>query len=1059
MKNKKKIKNKKINWDSLIPISGLNPQFFPSKDDVAIAAFNNMQGNADVGEACFENLEENLDSLTEAAFNDTNVQSAIKACFSSNVTKIMNNLKNSNNPKIQNIEKISDIENKDGYLNGAVLNPKTVDLLFVSNVSGQKDVEAKITQTIIHHVFCVHPRNKDEENAFNTITVYMTLQDHTALHNKIAKAMTEKALSNEEIKQDAQDYINTIKNLNNALLKAESPAEAADKFWRKVEAKAWFIRKVWSSEIITDLNNYKNLIAVSDLKEYLSLHPDYIKFEDGKPININGIPYYVIIDDVNNTHINDLNRYVKGNELTDFPETLKPYFIAAVKADDKKDAVTDFDAFLNLFGTLQESLKPSINDFKELSKAEMQKILTFDLSNNIPDNKDEFNSKIADGNAFWLLAKQYAKKYPETASYSSDTYKLKNRLDNTSYYQDKLKQDIIQNYIDFILNQHSRLLFDSKILIKNKFVIDKASGYYLIPTADVIIRVDGNDYLLNAEKTKINLEHIIALINDDKIIPCENITLDTHFLDSNNNPVDGITFSPKYSSITSILKKPDCDVDSIVKIIIDRNVSASSSLNDILENAGLKNIKTVEFAKDSLTNNTSFQNLKCDKIDLTSSTINNLSDNTFIGLDCPEIIIPDSIVSIGDNCFLNSKIKSIFIPETVNILGLNCFKNCRDLQVNFEAAENELSEGIKNSNWGKQYVRAIKYNCVEKALENLAEALFDDLPDDVINNDFGDFLTSTTEYIVYKMTDRENIAELRDYLASSGNLSYQDIDLLLPSKVPAYFIEHRNDISKSIVIEKPVAVETVNGESRLNNVFYNQKNVFDTIIFDADISFFTKLRKELDDRAITKNTSIDDDKYYVSCDIKELSRYCGWNKKLFIILNFIERNQLASVLDFLDIEYPQFKNYIPEIKNYLCSDEGIKILKNHNITESEITKAFEEVNDLHNILSQAALLSATESMCDHLKNYIHNIIKNSKSMKHCKIDFTDNTFKMNIIDLYVEIISGILDEEVVYNLMRDKLSNILKSVDVDDIFFDYKYNIDKNIFLNNLDNILTNYYN
>lgn len=1059
MKNKNKTKNKKINWDSLIPISGLNPQFFPSKDDVAIAAFNNMQGNADVGEACFENLEENLDFLTEAAFNDTNAQSAIKACFSSNVTKIMDNLKNSKNSKIENIEKISDIENKDGYLNGAILNPKTVDLLFASNIPGQKDAEAKITQTIMHHVFCIHPKNKDEENAFNTITVYMTLQDHTALHNKIAKAMTDKALSNEEINQDAQDYINTIKNLNNALLKAESPAEAADKFWRKVEAKAWFIRKVWSSEIITDLNNYKNLIAVSDLKEYLSLHPDYVKFENGKPININAIPYYVIIDDFNNNHINDLNRYVKGNELTAFPQSLKPYFIAAVKADDKKDAVTDFDAFLNLFGALEESLKPSINDFKELSKAEMQKILTFDLSNNIPDNTDEFNSKTVDAQAFWLLAKQYAKKYPETANYSSDIYKLKSRLDNTSYYQDKLKQDIIQSYIDFILNQHPRLLFDSKILIKNNFVADKVTGYYLIPTTDVIVRVDGEDYVLKAYKTKINLEYIISLINDDNITPCKNITLDKHFLDSNNNPVDGITFITKYASITNIIKKPDCDVNSIVKVIIDTSVSASDSLNDILENAGLKNIKTIEFAKDSLLNTESFHNLKCYKVDLSASTIDSLLENTFIGLDCPEIIIPDSITSIGNNCFLNSKIKSIFIPESVKTLGLDCFKNCKDLQVNFEVAENELPKGIKDSNWGKRYVHAIKYNCAEKALEKLAEALFDKLPNDVINNDFGTFVSSNTEYLIYKMVDEETIDELRDYLASSGELKYQDIDALLPRSVPAYFIENRKDICKSLVIPESRVVKTINGILHLDEVFYNQKNLFDTIIFDADISFFTKLRKELDVRGITKNTAIDDPKYYISCDIKPLSQYSSWNKKLFIVLNFIEKNQIASASDFLDIEYPQFKDYISEIDNYLFSNEGIKILEKHNITKSEITKALEEVNDLHNILSQATLLSATENISDHIKNYIHNIIKNSSLMKNCEIDFTDNNFKMNIVDLYAQTLSDTLDKDLVYTLMKDRLYGILKSIDVDDIFVDYKYNIDKNIFLSNLDNILTNYYN
>ena len=1079
-------KKKKNSWDSVLPRSGLNPGFLPDKGQAGVDSFNAMQGSGDVGEACFEDL----DLLDEASGFPRTANQAISSVFSSNSRDVM--AKRSGAIINSDISKILNLSIVD-YLPDSELNPQTDDLVDTSNNWGSRDKEAQITQKVKHRILGVHPRNKSDETVLTLLSEYLPLRDNTELYNTAFNEIKNKALEDNNIKEIYDKYyagLYSQDGLAEALRANTSALKRRDILGRVKELKAWFIRACWEVDSIFDLSDNYSTVLTKALGDYCVRHNDFVVDNYGSNlILIDNKPFRLVINDISNIQLRRLN--LIGNKLVGYPKSMAIDFVCAL-SEDGSESYANFDEFSAAYPKLllNESLKEAKEEFKKISFNDLRKYLENNLSKEYIS--DEIIAQIIERYLTPELNKElFGDRYLSSAD--------KGKVIWSSPRASKLKQLILAQYVRYLLSQSDYR--DIEILSKANPSFDEFDLKYKLKPEDVIIRyVDkDDDYEIDLKRDQpINIEDIYKAVKDKKII---NLSVrDPHFLDASGNIVPGVKFVygpkgsyDKTSCIINILTTSSCDVGSIYKVLVDRQIKDSKlSLGKMLKNNKIDNVDTIEIIGNIL-NPETFTSLKCNKVSFNHFTAKYFDRGCFKYLDCPTIEIPPSVVTLSESCFAYSEMTSIFIPATVLNIGDKCFEGCYKLTVNFEVDKSELDKSRSkystakysgyNTKWGKTDVAKITYNNAV-TLESLTEE--DD--DDFVTDDFGSKIAENNTYRVYKLETKEHCNKLIEYLKNAGlddnkliNLTSGIISDVGSWGYVRYFIENKKDLADSKIYkaENSVIRSLVDKDGNyrdlyLKDALVNDEDLRDVTLFNNYFDKTADLREILKSIGITKETPFDDKKYYIDSYIESPSVYNQTENLLKVFLKYIDNGDYSAAFELADIPYPEFDAFKDVVKKALSSAKGKKILQDNNIDETDAINAVDGFGELHDIIKYSAMKTLLDTIVYNVKEFISkrsSIDSFYNSGAHVDVDFNKNKARLHLLDLYrykPEINKNNLFD-IAYDYIEDRITKSMSNTKVYARGSSYSdssinnnqepYSLNQKSFLNNLEDNIKYYYN
>lgn len=1085
-------KNKKNKYDSILPRVGLNPAILPDKGPNAWSSFNSMNTPS----SDFGGMMEELNALSEAAFNDKDPSTAITSCFSSNTIKIMEKC-----GKIINSDdsKILDFKNYN-YL-PSELNPSTQDLCFYSNPSGRNDPEARNERAVIHCVFGVHPTRNKDKNVLYEITVPIPLQYHTKLHNNVFKLIAEKAYKNTDAKKAAKKYIEGLKTINAELattispqsettsLQSEttssrykniSPKKAADLFWRKVELKAWFIREIWSLDSIFDLRKEHNKDLADTLRDYIVSSPALILNKLNNYFKLGDKYFAIILNSIGDNQLNTVDR-VGLNDL------LRDDFICAIEVDPKtgkpgKEQYTDFNSFINKYGkylSVNQSINEDDNE-KEFRKIDLKKYIEHNLA-----KKHLVSSKSSEANKNDSMAYSYQTLKSIISRYLTADIRKKIWGDRYLYEDEvfremwrapfgselyKIKQKSIAEFVRYLITYANDKL---TIYVTSDPIYDENDGLYKVRIGDIILAAKEGSarYEIDDNRNRIiPIEDIFDYIRNKKYINLQ--VSDYHFLDSSGNIVPGVKFQfNSNNEIVDILTLASCEREKVYKIIVDAHIVylSSISLGSMQRKAGLNNVDTIEIIGNILRPN-SFSSVSCNKVIFTNFTSSYIPTNCFARMKCSTFNIPESVNSLHDGAFKYSSLNSIFIPESVIYIGKSCFEGCYSLTINFEITKAELPTGRSlyanhkysglNGKWGKTDVKKITYgNPV--MLEGLLKE-----DDDFIDDTVGEIILDSPNWLVYMMSDTDQAKGMHQNLIDTGTIPNM-VDNMLSYSSDAYRVLRDNHsiymaINKkeenSFIIYNPMYKsvlifdkDTPWGQHiSLSKLFSEDKlkEVRDLFIFDNRVKGFDNLKDILSKQGITKDTPLDDKKYFLKGFVYPASSYASDNSLLKVITKTLEAGDFETALDLCGIKYPEYSDFESKVNNILDSDEGKQILEKNKLSDRE----------LKDIIKNVTIATLVDTKVNDIKDYINN---KSKESGLSTTNFEKGIAKVHILELFdtfkdtdANNIEDRLDQYIDRKANR-VLSTISRESMVNNLS---KYTLNKKQFLNNLENEL-NYYN
>ena len=85
---------------------------------------------------------------------------------------------------------------------------------------------------------------------------------------------------------------------------------------------------------------------------------------------------------------------------------------------------------------------------------------------------------------------------------------------------------------------------------------------------------------------------------------------------------------------------------------------------------------------DTVTEIQSFAFLNCDNLDdvVMSKNIEKIGERAFLGPNCYEINLPDTLKELGDGAFSNCKFTELIIPRNIKVIPKGTFNTCKQLQ-------------------------------------------------------------------------------------------------------------------------------------------------------------------------------------------------------------------------------------------------------------------------------------------------------------------------------------------------------------------------------------------
>lgn len=1063
-------KNKKNKYDSILPRVGLNPAILPDKGLNAWSSFNSM--NTPSGD--FGGMMEELNALSEAAFNDKNPLSAIRSCFSDNTIKVMDRsgeIINSDDSKILDFENYNYLPSE--------LNPSTQDLCFYSNPSGRNDPEARNERAIIHHIFGVHPTRNKDKNVLYEITVPIPLQYHTKLHNDVFKLIAEKAYNNTDAKDAAEKYIDGIKKINEKLAEAKSAQEAGNLFWRKVELKAWFIRKIWSLDSIFDLRKEYNKDLADTLRDYIISSPAVVLNKLNNYFKLGDKYFAIILNSIGDNQLNTVDR-VGLNDL------LRDDFICAIEVDPKtgkpgKEQYTDFNSFINKYGkylSVNQSINEDDNE-KEFRKIDLKKYIEHNLA-----RKHLVSSKSSEANKNDPMAYSYQTLKSIISRYLTKDIRKKIWGDRYLYEDEvfreiwrapfgselyKIKQKSIAEFVRYLITYANDKL---AIYITSDPIYDENDGLYKVRIGDIILAAKEGSarYEIDDNRNKIiPIEDIFDYISNKKYINLQ--VSDYHFLDSSGNIVPGVKFQfNSNNEIVDILTLASCEREKVHKIIVDANIIYLSgiSLGSMQRKAGLNNVDTIEIIGNILRPN-SFSSISCNKIIFRDFTGSYIPTNCFARMKCSTFNIPESVNSLHDGAFKYSSLNSIFIPASVTYIGKSCFEGCYSLTINFEITKAELPTGRSlyanhkysglNGKWGKTDVKKITYgNPV--MLEGLLKE-----DDDFIDDTVGEIILNSPNWLVYMMSDTDQAKGMHQNLIDTDTIPNM-VDNMLSSSSDAYRVLRDNHniymaINKkeenSFIIYNPMYKsilifdkDTPWGQNTSFFKLFSEdklKEVRDLFIFDNRVKGFDNLKDILSKQGITKDTPLDDKKYFLKGFVYPASSYASDNSLLKVITKTLEAGDFETALDLCGIKYPEYSDFESKVNNILDSDEGRQILEKNKLSDRE----------LKDIIKNVTIATLVDTKVKDIKDYINN---KSKESSLSTANFEKGIAKVHILDLFdmfKDTDANNIEDRLDQYIDR-KANRVLSTISLEGMVNNLsKYTLNKKQFLNNLENEL-NYY-
>lgn len=587
--------------------------------------------------------------------------------------------------------------------------PKPGFALYGNKGGGGKAPEGKVT----HHIFGF------SNGSWSELSVYLSLQKHTSLHDKIFDNLKSQLQSSQVITKiiDAHNKrVNKIKKSRKTVYD-----DTSGYFWRDYEytlreaAIAIQESKEFNLPQIMFNMRSRELIGITQETSFGLLdaaNKGYLKIKiDGKDYNcLPIINTQDAADKVNSTYNKQKLLITNGQYLIGVKPTNDVFLLLLVNIDGKLQTLR-IDEVIDILENNKEPIEEDLSTSKIISYATIKKLLFRDIMNYTiqkPASLDIF--RLASGVPGTDFIRPILKSIPDNV--------ILDRFKNPQMFENELKKKIY-SFIDLFIRRHKYSIYLDNIKQYPDIYDDNYNTAFEFSPRDITLKDEfGNLYKvdLGTDGNKpTTLASLLSAIENDKVIKL--IDGWKIFFNSNGDVISGIQFDEK----SGLLINPDTPLAEITEVDFNKVTPHEFKILQSKKNAiislwvKLSNLKIVRwnpqlelsYGQFSYCRATDYYNI------LSRTAVNNMNAiprNCFKGSNLKRLyltndiynVIPSFIKRFGEQSFSYTHDYSLYLPKGI-ILEKDAFDGCSTVDLHY--AGSRTDKNLSEYKWGKSKIR------------------------------------------------------------------------------------------------------------------------------------------------------------------------------------------------------------------------------------------------------------------------------------------------------------------------------------------------------------------